>query len=88
MKNYPEIGITIQGSPHDVEQGRRWLESLAERKEIEIVREGRRWTVGGRKYGHVVIRLISGQLNLLQSHPAPNNHSAVLGSGRRDGQGN
>ncbi len=79
MKNYPEIGVTIQGSPHDVEQGRRWLESLAERKEIEIVRVGRQWSVGGRQFGYIWIRLISGQLDLLQSHPAPNNHSAVLG---------
>lgn len=79
MKNYPEIGITIQGSPHDVEQGRRWLESLVERQEIEIVRDGRRWTVGGRKFGYIVIRLISGQLNLLQTYEPPEPDSAVLG---------
>lgn len=73
---YPEFTLTIGGS--DLDRAHCWLADLEKRGEIEIIREGRRWSIGNYKYRHVKIKLISGQLDLLKRFE-PDQPALVLG---------
>lgn len=81
MKNsYPEFSITLKGS--DLDQARQWLLSLQSSGEIEILRWGKAWTIGGMQHRHLKIRLISGQTSLFPdpSRPKPEPGSMVMGN--------